>query len=88
MIGDGAVFRISLSLVLPSFKLFQLGRKFLIVGFGFNEALLGLLFVDLAHDLLGHLVELLLFYRGKLRPPDHFIIIHLLELLQDGLSVL
>ena len=47
-----------------------------------------MLFVDLAHDLLGHLVELLLFYRGKLRPPDHLIVIHLLELLQDGLSVL
>ena len=63
-VGDGAKFRISQCLLLPRFQLFQLRGKFLVVGLGIGKALLSLLFVDPAHDLLRHLVEVLFFYRG------------------------
>ena len=64
LVGDGAKFRISLSFLLPRFQLFQLRRKFLIVGFGVGKALLSLLFFNLPHDLFRHLVKFLLFYRS------------------------
>ena len=63
-VGDGAKFRISQRFLLPRFQLFQLRGKFLVVGLGIGKALLSLLFVDPAHDLLRHLVEVLLFYCG------------------------